>query len=80
MANEHLGMATQIGVYALACFMAHHPANWMICKIIKRRKPETSPGDATSDKMGALIGTLERILTILLVASGPLPQLVSLRL
>jgi hypothetical protein len=70
MANEYVAMATQIGVYTLACLVAHQPGNWMIRRIIKRRKPGASNDEATSDRMGALIGTLERILTILLIGSG----------
>ena len=58
-----LRLALKIGVYLLACELAHCPVNWMIRKIIKKWRPESSE---PSDKMGAFLGTLERI-TILLV-------------
>jgi hypothetical protein len=54
----------KLGSYFLACVFAHWTSNWMIRKIIKRWKPNQNEPE---DKMGAFIGTLERILTILLV-------------
>lgn len=59
-----LKLAMKIGVYFLACLLAHWPTNWLIRNMIKKWRPEAT---APSDKMGAFIGTLERILTILLV-------------
>ncbi len=59
-----LKLVIKIGVYFLACLLAHWPTNWLIRKMIKKWRPEAT---ASSDKMGAFIGTLERILTILLV-------------
>jgi hypothetical protein len=64
MLKFDLDLVVKLGAYFLACIIAHWPSNWMIRKIIKRWKPDQSePGD----KMGAFIGTLERILTIVLV-------------
>jgi len=54
----------KIGAYIAACLVAHWPTNWLIRKIIKRWKPDS---EEPQDQMGAFIGTLERILTILLV-------------
>lgn len=54
----------KIGAYISACLFAHWPSNWLIRKIIKRWKPDHRE---PKDKMGAFIGTLERILTIILV-------------
>ncbi len=58
------GIFIKIGAYVLAAVLAHWPSNWIIRKIIKRWKPDEEEPD---DRMGAFIGTLERILTILLV-------------
>lgn len=62
--NLNVHLLAKVGAYIGACILAHWPANWLIRKIILRWKP--SP-EETTDRMGAFIGTLERILTILLV-------------
>ena len=58
------GLVIKIGAYLGAGLLAHWPTNWFIRKIIKRWKPEE---DNSKERMGAFIGTLERLLTILLV-------------
>ena len=58
------GLVIKIGAYLVTGLLAHWPTNWLIRKIIKRWKPEE---DNPKDRMGAFIGTLERLLTILLV-------------
>jgi len=60
-----LSMSLKVMVYILAGAIAHWPSNWLIRKIIKKWKPDHTE---KTDKMGAFIGTLERLLTILLVA------------
>ncbi len=57
-------MSLKVMVYILAGAIAHWPSNWLIRKIIKKWKPAHTE---KTDKMGAFIGTLERLLTILLV-------------
>ena len=52
------------GAYCIAFLLASWPSNWLIRKILSGRKPDT---EETRDKMGALIGTLERLLAILLI-------------
>ncbi|RMF61365.1 MAG: hypothetical protein D6743_13665 [Calditrichaeota bacterium] len=54
----------KVTAYILACVLAHWPGNWVIRKIIRRWKPAQ---DEVEDNLGAFIGTLERILTIILV-------------
>ncbi|MFQ5709772.1 MAG: hypothetical protein ACE5HO_20140 [bacterium] len=60
----NLDEIVKYGVYIIAGVIASRPSNWLIRKIIKRWNPDQS---APEDKMGAFIGSLERILTILLV-------------
>jgi len=62
--NANVQLLTKLGAYIIASILAHWPANWMIRRIILRWKPIK---EETTDRMGAFIGTLERILTILLV-------------
>ncbi|MFQ5641681.1 MAG: hypothetical protein ACE5IR_27210 [bacterium] len=57
----------RIGIYLIVGVLFHWPGNWMIRKIIKRWKPGT---DEQPDRMGAFLGTLERVLIILLVGLG----------
>lgn len=64
MWQEHGFLIIKIGAYLLAGLLAHWPMNWLIRKTIKRWNPDES---APEDRMGAFIGTLERLLTILLV-------------
>ncbi|MFQ5824933.1 MAG: hypothetical protein ACE5JB_12820, partial [bacterium] len=64
MPQIDLEITVKLGSYFLACVFAHWPSNWIIRKIIKRWKPDQNEPE---DKMGAFIGTLERVLTILLV-------------
>jgi len=59
--------AMKIGVYAIAGILAHWPSNWGIRKIIGRWKPEE---DGSGENLGAFIGTLERMLTIILISTG----------
>ncbi|MFQ5648543.1 MAG: hypothetical protein ACE5IY_01255 [bacterium] len=59
----------KFGVYLAVVLVAHWPSNWLIRKIIKRWKPDE---EDLQDNMGAFIGTLERVLTILLVGLGAL--------
>ncbi len=64
MPQVELKVLVKFGSYFLACIFAGWPSNWFIRKIIKRWKPVQNEPE---DKMGAFIGTLERILTIILV-------------
>lgn len=64
MQDIYLKESIKIGAYFVACLFAHWPGNWMVRKIIKRWKPDHQE---PKDKMGAFIGTLERILIIVLV-------------
>lgn len=59
-----LNVVIKIAAYLVACIFAHWPSNWLIRKIIRRWKPDK---DEPTDRIGAFIGTLERILTIILV-------------
>ncbi len=54
----------KIGAYLLVAVLAHWPSNWLIRRILRRWKPDKKE---STDRLGAFIGTLERILTILLV-------------
>ncbi|NIU94609.1 hypothetical protein GWN60_28630 [candidate division KSB1 bacterium] len=56
--------AVKLGVYILSAVLAHWPSNWAVRKAIKRWRPEQ---EEPTDRMGAFIGTLERILIIMLV-------------
>ena len=67
MPQPDIQVVIKIGVYLLACIIAHWPSNWLIGKIIKRWKPAQNEPEEPNDKMGAFIGTLERVLIILLV-------------
>jgi hypothetical protein len=60
--NESL--AYKAGAYCLAFLLATWPSNWFIRKLLSGKKPDT---EETRDKMGALIGTLERLLAMLLI-------------
>lgn len=51
----------------MACVLAYWPGNWLVRKMIRRWKPDQ---DDTNENLGALIGTLERILTIIFVGVG----------
>ena len=64
MPKIQLEVIIKLGAYLLAFLFAHWPSNWIIRKIMKKWKPDEKE---PSDKMGAFIGTLERVLTILLV-------------
>ncbi len=64
MIENHLKLIIKLSAYLIAFIFAHWPSNWMIRKIIKKWKPDEKE---PSDRMGAFIGTLERILTVLLV-------------
>lgn len=55
---------TKYLAYVMAAAIAGRPCNWLIRKIIKRWNPDTV---SVEDRMGAFIGTLERILTIIMV-------------
>ena len=64
MPKIQIEVIIKLSAYLLAFIFAHWPSNWMIRKIMKKWKPDEKE---PSDKMGAFIGTLERVLTILLV-------------
>lgn len=64
MPEIQIEVIIKLSAYLLAFIFAHWPSNWMIRKIMKKWKPDEKE---PSDKMGAFIGTLERVLTILLV-------------
>ena len=70
MSQNYVETLTQIGTYSIVCLMAHWPCNWTIKKIIKKWKPDQEGTPKTSDQMGAFIGTLERVLIIILVGLG----------
>lgn len=67
MFPDHLENTIRIAAYVLACVLAYWPGNWLIRKVIRKWKPDY---EDTNENLGAMIGTLERILTIIFVGVG----------
>ena len=56
-------------IFAVGCLAAHWPSNWFVRKIIRRWKPK---GNDPEDRLGAFIGTLERILILTFIQMNAL--------
>ncbi len=58
-----LSLPVRLAIYVMVGLVLHWPGNWFVRMVLKRWRPDQGP----TDRMGGVLGTLERTLILVLV-------------